>query len=105
MRNPDIFDRVYNSSRWLVESGRNTGLAVRNFMPPMAEITEKQGEAEAMIAQILAKTISGAISMDDYDNMVKEWTQKYGFMDDLRTKWLQAHKDELRAKGVKQVDW
>lgn len=65
------------------------------------EISAKSAEAGAATAQILAKTIMGEMSMDDFEAAVKDWKQKYGFMLDTQNKWIVDNKDKLKSRGVK----
>ena len=101
---PAEFQKVYDSCRWLVANGKANGLAPGSFLPTMPEINAKAGEADAAIAQMLAKTISGESSMDDFDAMLKDWKQKYGFMTEMQTKWINDNKAVLKGKGVKVLD-
>lgn len=104
LKAPAEFQRAYDSSRWLVTNGKANGLAPGNFLPTMPEINAKAGEADAAIAQLLAKTISGEATMDDFDAMLKDWKQKYGFMTEMQTKWINDNKAVLKGKGVKVLD-
>jgi len=72
-----------------------------SFLPNFPEIAAKSAEAGAASAQILAKTIMGEMSMDDYDAAVKDWKQKFGPTLDTQNKWIGDNKDKLRSKGVK----
>jgi putative aldouronate transport system substrate-binding protein len=104
LKAPAEFQKAYDSSRWLVANGKANGLSFSNFLPTMPEINAKAGEADAAIAQLLAKVITGEASLDDYDVMLKDWQQKYGFMAEMQTKWINDNKDKLKAKGVKMLD-
>jgi ABC-type glycerol-3-phosphate transport system substrate-binding protein len=101
LKAPAEFQRAYDSSRWLVANGKANGLAPGNFLPTMPEINAKAGEADAAIAQMMAKTISGEATMDDFDAMLKDWKQKYGFMTEMQTKWINDNSAALKSKGVK----
>jgi hypothetical protein len=104
LKAPVEFEKVYQSSRWLIEDGKATGITPGNYLPTFPEINAKSAEAVAATSQILAKTISGEMSLEGYDAAVKDWKQKYDFMLETQNKWISEHKAELKAKGVKIFD-
>jgi ABC-type glycerol-3-phosphate transport system substrate-binding protein len=104
-RNPAEFAITYQSSRWLVEAGRKNGVGFGTYLPSFPEISAKGGDAWATISQILAKTISGEASMEDYDAMIGKYRETYGFIDDLRTTWIQENKASMTAMGWKGAGW
>jgi len=101
LKAPVEFEKVYKSSRWLVDDGNATGLWPTAFAPAFPEVNAKTAEAGAAAAQILAKTIIGELSLADYDAAAKDWLQKYGFVADTYNKWINDNKASLKAKGVK----
>jgi hypothetical protein len=104
LKAPTEFEKVYQSSRWLVDNGKATGLLPSSFLPTMPDINAKNAEAEALISQIWAKTITGEMSMVDYDNAVKDWKRQYDWMAEEQNKWISENKAALKAKGVKVLD-
>lgn len=98
---PEEFQITYDSSRWLVEAGLKNGPGTGNFLPSFEDINAKSGEAQAEISSILAKVISGESSMEDFDAMIVDYKRKYGFFDEVRTKWVNENKDTMIAKGWK----
>ena len=45
------------------------------------------------------------MSLDEFDDEVAKFNKEFGFIYDYLTKYMQDHKDELRAKNVNMVDW
>ena len=101
MKVPEEFKITYDSSHWLVEAAKKNGPGWGNFLPSMEQINAKSNEARAEISSILAKTISGEASMDEFDGMIRDYKSKYGFMDEMRTKWINEHKAEMQSNGWK----
>jgi ABC-type glycerol-3-phosphate transport system substrate-binding protein len=101
MKVPEEWQITYDSNRWLVEAAEKNGPGWGNFLPSMDEVNSVYGEEMAETSAILAKVISGEASMDDYDDMIADFRKKYGPLDDLRTKWINDHMDEMKAKGWK----
>jgi len=62
-------------------------------------------EHQAMVSSMVAKTITGDYSMDDFDAQLKEWEKKFVFMDDTWTKIVTENKAKLKSYGVTSVDW
>jgi putative aldouronate transport system substrate-binding protein len=101
---PVEFERVYQSSRWLVADGKATGIAPSAYLPTFPDINAKAAEARALASQIMAKTITGEFSLEDWDAGVKEWKQKYDWMLETQNKWIADNKAVLKSKGVKLFD-
>lgn len=97
--------RIHESSRPVHEWAVKNGVPFAAILRPIPEVTKVTTESRALISAIIAKTIMGEFSMEDFDAQVKLWTDKYGFQDDLWTKAINENKDMLRKAGVKSVDW
>ncbi len=97
--------RVYDSSRPLHEWAVKNGPAFTNFAITPPEISKVSAESIALISAIIAKTIMGEYSMDDFDAQVKAYTDKYGFVDDYWTKYIAENKAKLKGFGAVSVDW
>lgn len=69
------------------------------------ESTRKMPELQQFISKVTVEAIMGKITMEQFDQQVKEFKDKYGFIADDYTKYLNANKDELRKQGVVSVDW
>jgi len=101
LKAPAEFQKAYDSSRWLVADGKATGLSPWNFIPTMPDISAKGAEADASIAQMIAKFISGEIDLNGYNAAVKDWKSKYDWMLEQQNKWFADNQAMLKSKGVK----
>ena len=104
LKAPAEFEKVYQSSRWLVQDAKATGLSPGNYRPTFPDNNAKFAEALASAVQIQAKTIAGEMSLEEFDVAVKDWRSKYDFMVDVVNKWDADHRAELKSKGVKIFD-
>lgn len=97
--------RVYDSSRPLNEWAKKIGPGYGSFLNTPPEISKVVAEHQAMVSSMVAKTITGDYSMDDFDAQLKEWEKKFVFMDDTWTKIVTENKAKLKSYGVTSVDW
>ncbi len=101
----DDWKRVYDSSRPLHDWAVKVGPGFGNFVSTPSDISKVSAEQIAMISSIIAKTITGEYSLDQYDAQAQEWVKKYGFVDDYWTKYIQDNKAKLLNYGVVSVNW
>jgi len=104
LKAPKEFEKVYQSSRWIVEDAKKTGMMPGAYAPQFPDVNAKAAEARALATQIQAKFITGEMGLDEWDAAVKDWMSKYGFMTDTLNKWVDDNKAMLKAKGVKIFD-
>lgn len=101
----ELYDTILASTMWPREKAKERGTSFQGFVPPIAGVTEKMSEARAFISQATMEAVTGAITMDQFAAKQAEFKQKYGFIAEAYDKWVQANKDLLRRKGVKEIDW
>jgi len=105
LRNPELFDAALESAQWTMERARENGLYFMDFMPVTDEIARKSGEINPFISSVMAQVIMGEMSFNEYDEKIAEFEREFGFITDYYTEYVNEHRDELRAKNVKMVDW
>lgn len=99
------FNVVDRSIAPVVESSKERGVSILGQLPDISGITEKLQESYDFISAATAKAVMGQTTMEEFDKSVAEYKTKYGFIDEGLTKYINEHKDELRARGCKEVDW
>ena len=104
-RYPMEWQRVHDSAQWLMDKDREVGLSYLSFVPTDPEVSRKAGEVNPFISAAIAKAITGQITLDEFDEEVAKFQQEFGFIYDYQTQYVQDHKDELRSKNVRMVDW
>lgn len=104
-RYPMEWQRAYDSARWLMEKDREVGLNYLSFIPTDPDVGRKSGEVNPFISAAIAKAISGQITLEEFDDEVEKFRQEFGFIYDFQTRYVQEHKDDLRSKNVRMVDW
>ncbi|GAA3403730.1 hypothetical protein GCM10020370_20480 [Paenibacillus hodogayensis] len=105
----DYTKTILDSMKAVADQAAKAGLGFWNFEQfpkDVADQVDKKGpEANDFISKATVEAIMGKITMRQFDDRVKEFTEKYGFIFDEHTKYITAHKDELRKKGVMEVEW
>ena len=84
-------------------TAKATGIAPANYLPTFPDISAKSAEALALSAQIVAKTITGEMSLEDYDAAVKDWKQKYDFMLETQNKWISRQQGRPQDQGSQDL--
>ncbi|WP_308639487.1 extracellular solute-binding protein [Paenibacillus silvisoli] len=102
---PDYSAKVYDSLQMVAEEAEKNGFAGFPGMALSEEATNKLGEVNAFISQATFEAIMGKISMEQFDKKVEQFKEKYGFIYEEETKYMNEHKAELLAKGDLQVNW
>ncbi len=99
----DYFDTVNKHFEPIDTAARNKGISPLN--PTLVTYSDnalkKKAEAKAFITSATVEAIMGRITMEQFDQRVKEYQNNYGFIHDEETKYIQEHKDELIKYGVK----
>lgn len=101
----DYLKFVTDSLQPLGQAAEKTGYALSNFVHLSDEASKKASEMRQFITKSTVEAIMGKIAMSEFDQRVKEFHQKYGFIYDEYTKYLKEHKDELLKKGVVEAGW
>ncbi|MDD2502609.1 MAG: extracellular solute-binding protein [Clostridia bacterium] len=60
-----------------------------SFVPTIADLAPKSAEARAESLNIMYRAIMDEISMEEYDELVSEWLEKYKYITDAYTEELQ----------------
>jgi len=69
-------------------------------------VVKKNAEIMQAINKFTVEAIMGRITMEQFDQAVKDWEKKYrAFKYDPLQKYIDENKDYLRQMGVKMVDW
>ncbi|WP_245375200.1 extracellular solute-binding protein [Paenibacillus eucommiae] len=103
--NPEYFKAVYDSLDASQELMKTATLSLLNFFPPSDEINKKTGEKTAFIAKATVEAIMGNITMEQFDQRVQEFHQKFDFIYDDYTKFLTDNKEMLLENGVIEAGW
>ncbi|GGD52431.1 hypothetical protein GCM10010911_07470 [Paenibacillus nasutitermitis] len=102
---PDYAKVVYDSQIPIAELAEQKGYALSNFFRASDEASKKAAEEKQFITKTTVEAIMGRISMDEFDKQVAVYHDKYGFMYDEMTTYLNDNKDELLKKGVIEAGW
>lgn len=87
------------------ESAMVPMLTSASFVSTISDHVPKSSEAREESKAIMYKAVMGEISMDEYDNQVKAWLQKYKYITDDYTKSLEKVIQERgTVKVYKQLD-
>jgi len=101
----EYFNQVYESVKAIEAQAEEAGVSLFSFMPKIDAVDAKLAESQSFISNATAQAIMGQITMEEFDKKVEEFKQKYGFIGEEYTKWMNENKDQLRKWGVKEVDW
>ena len=104
-KNPEMFERCYASSRWLVEAAEANGPGWGNYLPQEVLWYAYARESEAELSTILANTISWQWTMERYDEELAAWNKRHQGTVDTWTAWIREHRDEMISKGWKGAGW
>jgi len=103
----DKFSKAWDEGNTIrnKESAMVPMLTSASFVSTIAEHVPKSSEAREESKAIMYKAVMGEISMDEYDNQVKAWLQKYKYITDDYTKSLEKVIQERgTVKVYKQLD-
>lgn len=81
---------------WEKESSQVPEITVANFVPSIPDLAPKTKEAREISKGIIFKAVMGEISMEEYDNQVKDFLSKYGYITEAYTK---SYKEVLKTRG------
>lgn len=101
----DYFKLAYDSVKAIEAQAEEAGVSLFAFMPQIEAVQAKITESETFISEATAQAIMGNITMEQFDKKVEDFKEKYSFIGEEYTKYMNEHKDELRSWGVKEVDW
>jgi len=104
-KNPEMFERCYASSRWLVEAAEANGPGWGNYLPQEVLWYAYAKEREAELSTILANTISWQWTMERYDEELAAWNRRHQGTVETWTTWIREHRGEMISKGWKGADW
>ncbi len=96
---------IDNITETTAKSNSERGVDLNWVLPVIDGVTEKVGEANAFISEVVTKTVMGEMTSEEYDAKVAEYESLYGYMADEYQAYVDANKDLLRSKGVMEVDW
>jgi hypothetical protein len=102
---PDHYKALMESQDLIGKNAMKAGFGVTSFVNLPSELSIKSPDMRMYITQATVEAIMGKITMAEFDNRVKSYVEKFGAMDDFYTKEMNTRKDELRKKGVVEVDW
>ncbi|RAV21066.1 hypothetical protein [Paenibacillus contaminans] len=102
---PEHYKALMDSQIAADKNALKTGFGVTSFIDLPNDLSKKLPDSRMYITQAAVEAIMGKITMDEFDNRVKGYVEKYGAIDDFYTKEMNGRKDELRKKGVVEVDW
>ncbi|MGN7383070.1 extracellular solute-binding protein [Paenibacillus sp. SAFN-117] len=103
--NKKEFDRRMEGLKTWEGYAKDKGRRLSHFAQLSDEANRKRGEANNFISQATFEAIMGRITMEQFDQKVAEFGNKYGFIYEEYTKYMNDHKEKLRGFGVKEVDW
>lgn len=99
-------NQIYDSIDRRAAKGQENGFReLFGYVQPEAAAL-KTSESMQRINQFTVKTIMGELSMEQFDQEVAKWEKDFrAVLYDEMQKYLDANKEMLRSRGVKQVDW
>ncbi|WP_127584695.1 extracellular solute-binding protein [Paenibacillus koleovorans] len=100
-----VYGQVSTNLDKVAGEAKKGGYPLTAFYVPSDAAKNKAVESREFISKTTAEAIMGKITMQQFDERVKEFVSKYGFMYDEMTKYINDNKDALRKKGVVEVDW
>lgn len=80
-------------------AARKKGISPADFVVKSEEAKKKSPEVNAYITNATIEAIMGKITMDQFDQKVKDFQTKYGFIYDEYTKYVKDNKDAIAKKG------
>jgi putative aldouronate transport system substrate-binding protein len=101
----NLWRAAYDSSKWTMDRARENGLDLSGFIPANPEVSKKSGEINSFISGVIAQVILGQMTFDEFDVKVREFEMEFGFIYKYYEDYMKERKDQLRAWGVKMVDW
>ncbi|WP_274363206.1 extracellular solute-binding protein [Paenibacillus thermotolerans] len=102
---PDYLDMMIQSLDEMDKQAQLGGISVTSFIQLPDNESKKVPESRTYITQATIEAMMGRITMAEFDERVQGYVEKYGFIDDYYTKEMTERKDELRKRGVIEVDW
>ncbi|MFC5648193.1 extracellular solute-binding protein [Paenibacillus solisilvae] len=102
---PEYSKFVNDSIQPIGDMATKKGYLLSGFFKASNEADKKTPESRQFITQATVEAIMGKITMEEFDQRVAQFKQKYGFIYDEMTKFMNDNKDDLRKKGVVEVDW
>jgi putative aldouronate transport system substrate-binding protein len=100
-----IYNQVIGNLEQSAGHAKKAGFPFTMFYVASDASRNKAVESREFISTATAEAIMGKITMQQFDERVKEFTSKYGFIYEEMTKFINDNKDDLRKKGVVEVDW
>jgi len=101
-----LFGQIRDSVAQLQKQAETVGLGVIPGYIEPEEVVKKNAEIMQAINKFTVEAIMGRITMEQFDQAVKDWEKKYrAFKYDPLQKYIDENKDYLRQMGVKMVDW
>lgn len=103
----ETFNAMKDSFYGIVEQSKELrGYSSELFFPEAIEgMINKKDEANAFIAEVVAKYVMGDINEADFQAKVDEYKSMYGYMDEAYTQVLEQNRDLYRSYGAKDVDF
>lgn len=101
----DELQRSLDGLNRLGKEAETNGLAVNSFLISSENALLKTPEANKFITQATVEAVMGAITMEQFDQKVQEFSKKYGFIYEESTKYMNDNKQRLKEMGVKEIDW
>lgn len=96
---------IQDSVKAVDDEAKANGLALQHFVQLSEEASALLAESNQFIYQATVEAIMGKISMAEFDKKVEEYASKYGFIYNEYTTYMNENRDDLRSKGVVEVDW
>ncbi|WP_135557271.1 extracellular solute-binding protein [Paenibacillus cymbidii] len=101
----DYSKQQYDSVNALAEQAKKNGVPFSSMAKLSDDASKKQAETIRFITEATVQAIMGKITMEQFDEKVKQFNTTYGFIYDEYTKYLKDHKDELLKIGIKDAGW
>jgi putative aldouronate transport system substrate-binding protein len=99
------FDYSNNSLKIVADQAEEVGVNMFSLIPVLDEIALKLPESNKFLSAATVDAIMGKISMEQFDKKVGEYSDKYSFIADAYTKYMNENKAKLDSWGVKEVNW
>ncbi|GGD72948.1 extracellular solute-binding protein [Paenibacillus nasutitermitis] len=99
------YDYSHDSLKYPAEMAEEAGVDMFAVIPVPDEAKVKLPESNIFLAAATVDAITGKITMEQFDKKVEEYKEKYGFIGEAYTKYMNEHKEQLEGWGVKEVNW
>ncbi|PYI52847.1 extracellular solute-binding protein [Paenibacillus flagellatus] len=101
-----LFTKIKDSMTVLQKEAEKVGLGSLPMYAEPDDVLKKNSEMMQAINKFTTEAIMARISMEQFDQEVKAWEQKYRALKyDPMQKYIDANKEKLRSLGYKMVDW